>query len=422
MLSQREKLHLNIFVSSCLLAMIGFFLSRFLLSISIVMLVINALLQDDLKARFRLISAQPFFWIMAALFFTAFVSGIWSKDKSDWLRACSIKLPLFLLPTVFAMQKGLIERLFIRLSVVWIILSFLGSCWTMLQYMQSKIIYDISYSASKVLPTWAGDSHIRFSIAVIIAILLWLQMEWGKLPSNQLSRWALRIIMIWLMLFLLILSSKTGWIGLFMVILPLCLYHLYRNGYMKSAVALIVLMLTLPLAAYKAIPTLRGRVNYIKYQLEHYDETRFSGVYSDQNRVLSLKAGWDLFLEHWLVGTGYGDLKYEMNRWFEINAPYVPVSERFRPLNQWLSYGAATGIIGMLLVTAILLLPFFNKNWQDYQTALAFAVFMMLLFLYEGMLDDQLGVFLFTFFTLWWNFLCEHRWISSRTQPELSTT
>ncbi len=100
---------------------------------------------------------------------------------------------------------------------------------------------------------------------------------------------------------------------------------------------------------------------------------------------------------------GYGDIKEETAKWYAANAPEIPSSHQFLPLNQWMLSGSGAGIAAVLLFTVVVLLPFFSKHWQQNKQALAFVLFMDLVFFYESTINDQFGVFLFCFFILYWN-------------------
>ena len=65
--------------------------------------------------------------------------------------------------------------------------------------------------------------------------------------------------------------------------------------------------------------------------------------------------------------------------------------------------GSGAGIVAVVLFTAVACMPFFLKQWKQHQQALAFVLFMNMLFLYETTIDDQFGVFLYCFFILYWN-------------------
>lgn len=64
--------------------------------------------------------------------------------------------------------------------------------------------------------------------------------------------------------------------------------------------------------------------------------------------------------------------------------------------------GSGTGIAGVLIFTFAVMLPFFSARWRANKPALFFLLFMNVVFLYESTLEDQRGVFVYTFFTLWW--------------------
>ncbi len=404
MISTRETAHLYIFLLGCVLAMAGFFFSRALLSIASIVLIVNAFFQGDLKERLQLLVRQHLLIAMVTAFMIALVSGIWSEDKASWLKVCMVKLPILFFPLVFILQKGMTKKFWSILTAVWIGLVLCGSFWSMMYFIQSLGNLEMMYRISKVLPTWAGDSHIRFSMAVVVALLLWLKLEGWNLIEDLRTKWIVRFFMLWLMLFLIILSAKTGWVGLFLVVIPFYLYHVFKAGYRKLVLAMLLFALALPVIAFHTIPTFQARVNYIMYELENIGQKKSEGVYSDHNRMFSMQAGWDIIKENWVAGVGYGDLAKATNDWFDVNASHVPPSERFRPLNQWLNAGAATGIFGIISVSVVAFMPFFLKEWRWNKPALAFAVFMFLIFLYENPMDDQLGVFLFSFFLLWWNY------------------
>ncbi|GIV33805.1 MAG: hypothetical protein KatS3mg031_1340 [Chitinophagales bacterium] len=397
---KRQKAHLYVFIIAVLSSMMGFFFSRTLLSISLGVLIGQAFLQGDLRARLQATWKEPLFYPMALVFFIAAFSGLWSADKVAWMQACFNKVPFLLLPFVFSRQAGLTEKYWAAMSLLWVALVLAGSVFTLVQFTVHYYALENMYQVSKVLPTWAAGSHIRFSMAVVVALLLCLRLE--ELESfSRSAKLLLRLIMMWLMLFLLILSAKTGWVGLFLVVIPALLYHLFHRGHRILVVALLAIALLLPVVSYYVLPTFRERVHYIRYELEHPEQKRAAGVYSDHNRLLSMQAGWDIFLRHPVRGVGYGDMYVATYAWFEAHAPQVPPSERFRPLNQWLNAAAASGIAGLIVVTLAALLPFFLRTWRGSSSAIALAFFMLLVFLYENPLEDQLGVFLYAFF-MWW--------------------
>ena len=403
MQSTRATIHLNLFFAGMLLVMTGFMFSRALLSIGTFTLIANGFLQKDLKERWTVFLQHKFLVGISCLFLFPLLSGLWSEDTAEWLKVLQIKLPLLLLPFALVMQKGFVRKQFVFFSLLWMLLLFGGTVWSMLQYLQQKEQYDLLYRFSKTIPTLARNDHIRFSMAIIIAMLLWLKLEEWKAITSSTVLWIIRALMIWFVLFLHLLAAKTGLLGFYLIIVPVTLWQIYALGKKQWAVAGILVALLLPVLAYQLLPTFKTRVHYVLYDRENLIAGNISGDFSDGNRFLSIRSGWYVFQQNWLTGVGYGDIKTETGKWYDVHAPAVPLSERFLPLNQWVTSGSGAGIAAILLFSIVIVLPFFSKQWRQNKQTIAFVLFMNTIFLYECTIDDQFGVFLFCFFTTYWH-------------------
>ena len=403
MQSTRATIHLSLFFTAIILLLFGFLFSRALLSIATFMIIANGLLQADWKERWPLFLQQKYLVGISCLFILPFISGLWSHDSTVWLHAMGDKLPLLLMPFALVIQKGFEKKQFVFFSLLWILLLFAGTLWSGLQYLQQKDLYNNLYRFSKVIPTWADNDHIRFSMGMIISILLWLKLEEWKAIHSSLLVWLMRAVMLWFILFLHIMGAKTGLIGLYLIIVPLILWQLFTTGKKSMAIATLVIACSLPVVAYQLLPTFKTRMHYILYDRDNWKSENFSGDFSDGNRLLSMQSGWYVFQHNWLTGVGYGDIKTETSKWYDVHAPAVAIPERYLPLNQWITAGSGAGIGAVLLFTVIILMPFFSKQWQQNKQAMAFVIFMNIVFLYECTIDDQFGVFIFSFFTLYWH-------------------
>ncbi len=399
----RATIHLSVFFTGIFLLMIGFLFSRVILSMGTVIIIANGLLQNDWKERWNVFLQNKFLVGISCLFLLPFISGLWSDNKIEWLIVLQDKLPLLLMPFALVIQKGFEKKQFLFFSLLWIGLLFGGSVWSTINYLQQADFYNNAYRFSKVIPTPAGNDHIRFSMGIVIAFLLWLKLEEWKAITSAALLWFMRTVMLWFVLFLHILSAKTGWIGLYIIIVPLTIWQLFTSGKKAIAIACLLFALLLPVLAYQLLPTFKTRVHYVLYDRENWKAENFSGNYSDGNRILSMRSGWYVFRQNWLTGVGYGDIKNETGKWYDEYAPAVPLSERYLPLNQWLASGSGAGIAAVLLFSIVILLPFFSGQWRKNKQALAFILFMNIIFLYECTIDDQFGVFLFSFFTLYWH-------------------
>lgn len=399
----RAQIHHLLFYSAIGCMVIGFLCSRALLSIGTIAIIINAFLQGDLKERFRQFSSDKLSIGISCLFLLPFLSGLWSSNKQEWAALMLDKLPLLLLPFAFVEQKGIERKQFVKFKLLWIGAMFAGSVWSVLQYGIQFQYFNKAYQFSQTIPTPAADDHIRFSMGIIIALLFWLKLEeWKAITVNGLKT-GIRAVALWLILYLHLLGAKTGLLGLYVVLLPLLFLQLYKAGKQKIMGIALVATLCLPLLAYSVLPTFRQRMNYVLFEAINWNSQVFAGRFSDANRWASIQSGWYLFSNNWLAGVGYGDVKEEAAVWYKRQAPAVAETEQFLPLNQWVMSGSGAGFTAVLIFTIVVLMPFFLPRWKQHKQALAFVLFMNLVFLYESTIDDQLGVFLYCFFILYWN-------------------
>lgn len=398
----RAAIHRSLFFTGIVVAMSGFMFSRALLSIGTFILIANGCLQNDLKERFAAFFKYKVVAGISCLFLLPFISGLWSDDKATWGTMMLDKLPLLLMPFALVLQKGFERKQFTALSLFWILLLFGGSVWSTIQYMQQRQLYHELYRFSKTIPTWAGNDHIRFSMGIVVGILLWLKLEEWKVIHHTVVIWLMRVMMIWFVLFLHILGAKTGLIGCYFILLPLLIWQLFTTGKKRAALYVLASACILPIVSYCLLPTFKTRMHYILYDRENWVQGNINGNFSDGNRLLSMQSGWHVFQKNWLTGVGYGDIRTATDEWYNTYAPEVTV-ERYLPLNQWLTSGSGAGIVAVLLFTVIILLPLFTKDWQKNKQSFAFFVYMNFIFMFETTIDDQFGVFIFCFFTLYWH-------------------
>lgn len=403
MATNRSTIHFYLFCAGILLMMVGFLLSRAFLSIGMITVIANGFLQGDFKERVGVFKKDYLLPGITGLFLLPFISGLWSNDQSAWLEMMQDMLPLFLLPFAMTMQKGFERKHFLFFALVWMSLLFAGSVWSAAHYVIDQENYQALYRISKTLPTPAENDHIRFSMAIVIALLIGLKLEEWNSSSSLVVKWTCRIAAAWFVIYLHVLGAKTGLMGLYVVVLPLFIWQLYHTGRKQLATAALVAILCLPVVAYYSIPTFRIRLQYVLFEQNNWQEKQFAGNFSDVNRLASIKGGWYVFQNNLLAGVGYGDIKEEVAKWYAENAPEIPPSQQFLPLNQWMLSGSGAGIAAVFLFTLVVLLPFFNKHWQQNKQALAFVLFMDIVFFYEATINDQFGVFLFCFFILYWN-------------------
>ena len=137
-------------------------------------------------------------------------------------------------------------------------------------------------------------------------------------------------------------------------------YMVHRRQFLVGIVGLAVL-LSIPVIAYKTLPTFQGKVDYFSYDMFMYERGEGANL-SDSGRLASLDAGWEITKDNWLWGVGTANIRSEVDQFFQEKYPDYP--EVFMPQNQFLFSWAATGILGFLLTVFAFFYPvFYFGEW-----------------------------------------------------------
>ncbi|HEX6335127.1 MAG TPA: O-antigen ligase family protein [Flavisolibacter sp.] len=382
-----------------LLSLVALFYSRALLSITMFGLFAVTVFHRHVGEQLKNFTRNPLLLGMSFLFLIPFISGLWSADQEEWLNVMRVKLPLLLTPIVFACRWRLSEQKWRYVGFLFIVLTVIATGWSLLQYLRDMEEVHEGYLRSKIIRTPLDNDHIRFSWMVSMAILLCLLFI--HIVPAKLTRWLMGAAALWLAAYLHILSARTGLLTFYMVVIIYSLWLLFTNRHRKLAAAGIVLLVLLPLLAWMVLPTFRNRIRYMLYDISHVRAQTYLPGSNDGNRIMSLRAGWNILAEH-PFGVGAGDVKGEAYRWYDRNIPGILQSDKIEPSSEWLIYGDAAGWPAVLLFTIIMLIPLLLKNIRHRVFWIALNITAAFSFLFDIGLEGQYGVFLYVLLVAWW--------------------
>lgn len=379
----------------CILGMVlGFLLSRSMLSIAMILFGVNGI--RDVHPREWM---KNKWWLLGIAWIAIYaLSWFWSADKHAWGTRLEVKLPFLILPLAFSFLPKFTTR---QLQVITLGMGIFFACSAL--YSISFLVreseqYITGYRFSHVLPTLPKYDHIRSSMAVVLFII-WSVYVWPLMESKAVKRWLTAIIIL-LAIFIHILAAKTGILSLYLFLAG---YGLYL-GLMKKKIAGLLIIAAIPTSVFialKVFPTFRERVNYIDftvYMLKHGDK---SGNIGDIARLMSYSIAVDVIKEHPLAGVGAGDMKAVMDEEYAARYPDVPEYGRLLPHNQFLTVGLGCGIPAMLVVIAwfFVLLKLVRRRRKSFFFLMVWLILLLQLMI-EPVLEVQFGVFVFSFFLL----------------------
>ncbi len=340
-------------------------------------------------------------WTFMAMALVPLISDLWTTGIYFFAERGIMKCVLILFPAfVFAISPDAKKATILHIIIIAAMLISTVYSMTLFFIDQSDIL--ASYKVSKVMKVLSYGDHIRISWMVVISILMAIY-QLAKRPKTV---WKILLIayIIFQTLFLHFLGSKTGLLSLYMMYMILTFY-LLPQGKKWIFIVVLALLAGIALLSVKFIPSLKERVNFIRYDFEHYSKGEYRDGLSDAVRFYSLMAGKDIITGHPISGVGFSRLQQSTNQWYDQNRPEIKTESRFLPSSQYIIYWASGGILALLVMMAHTLMPFFIRCLRTDVWFMAFFIPAISSFTYETHLEGQLPLFVYGFFTAWFWFL-----------------
>lgn len=383
--------------ATIILMLASLFVSRAFLSISLIAFIVLTTLHDQLYAQLKQFLASPLLVSISLLFFIPFISGLWSGDKHEWVKVLLVKLPFLMLPIAFAGKWQLKEKEWLIIAYVFLLFTAIACCWSAGQYLMDTQSINESYLRAKTIPTPLDDDHVRFSWLVCLAVITTVLLL-DKFPVKYRAVWM--VLLIIPIVYLHILSARTGLVMLYVSGLAFAVYKARQRP--RTSLLVVGILVSALLVSWFCFPTFQNRIKYNLYDISFVIENKYMSGSSDGNRFISLKAGWQILQKNPWLGVGAGDLGNETNHWYDKHVTGIKETDKLYPSSEWLVYGGMAGWAGVCFFTAIIFFPLCIKNITHRFFWCLLHIVAVLGFFIETSLEIQYGIFIYTFFVLWW--------------------
>lgn len=329
-------------------------------------------------------------------FFIVLVSALWSSDVGYTLERLRIKLPFLVLPFAFASMPPLNRKEVMTIMYFVVAIMFCLSVYVFIDFL-------VNFEECMELLGKGGhlhtpSNHIRFSLTLALAILSGIVLFFENFHlHNKAERWILGFTTLFLFGFIHLLSVRSGIVALYLGLLVLILHCVVaKKKYLLGVVGIIALVV-LPYVAYHSVPTFRLKMDYARWDFLQFKQGLGSD-YPDSERLVSMQVGLEIFSNHPLFGVGAGDLKAQVQQYYQHN---LEGKYNFRmPHNQFITVMAGSGLVGLLAFLVAFFTPLFVGRNYAQPMFFAFHSVMFMSFLVENTLENSFGVSLYLFFLL----------------------
>lgn len=391
------------------------FSMEFLLSICMIAMIMLSFFQRDeqstgfrlkvrstLRDNFEKFLKDKSFLLITIPFFLVLFTSVYSADWQYTLERLRVKIPFLLLPFAFFSlpnieKKDLQKILFFQLFLACVAAIGVGG-----NYLIDFDAITNKLSSGGAIPT--PGNHIRFSLILAFSVIAGASLFWTNLSDRQdevqlkysFERTLVLLMTLFLFMFMHVLSVRSGLLVLYISIgLLLLRYIFFSRRYLIGLVGMIIL-LSLPVIAYKTVPSFKNKLSYMEYDLRMYLSGNGAN-YSDAERLTSLQAGLEVGNEHMWLGVGAGDLRQAIKDKYKKDFPEV---NRRMPHNQFITIYAGTGLIGLLFFTFSFFYPIIKGRRFTDALFLTINAIIFFSFMMESTIENAVGIAFYLFYLL----------------------
>ena len=388
--------HLSWF--GCLLCLSSLSSSKALQSISIGVLGAGALWQLWEAQSLNAWKSNRFAWWLTGIFVLTFLSYFLTSDLSQWSRDMKGKVLFVAIPLALGGMIAFSARLYRLLWYAFILSQTIVAAISLGRYFAHFDTMNEAIGKNANIDIVGNMSHIYFGLILALSIVLGLYLVWRfKAVWWAGEKYLLLILVFTNIVFLHLLTSRTGLLTFYVGLLTMGIYILFQHQKKWPVLALLTVLLIGPVLSYQFVPSFRQRIDVTVWDVQQfYYDSETASDYSLASRFFAWETAWNMFVRQPLTGIGLADIETEMLRQAPEN---IPTDKRLNnPHNQYLEYAAAFGILGWVWLGGMLLLPWWDSHFRISWLAPTFISMFATGMVFESLLERQVGICLFCFF------------------------
>lgn len=207
------------------------------------------------------------------------------------------------------------------------------------------------------------------------------------------------LLVLYFSVFIALLSSKAGIIGLFFLYAGVLLFAMIKmKGRLRVAIYLSTTMSAFFFFLLVLNPSVRVRFQAAEKSLKTNYEVRTDTLESSVARILIWKSAMEIIGEEPVLGVGTGDVRDELVKKYREKKIIPAINNEYNAHNQYLQTYLAAGIAGLLALIGCLTVAFTVALRSGNLLYFLFALLFSFHILVESMLERQAGVVFYAFF------------------------
>lgn len=421
MLINRHSLHTKIRLSAFLLFVCSLPFSILVNNISIMLLLLNWLLEGSFKTKWLQFKKQALAHYFIILYIAYIMGLIYSANSHQGLFELEKKMALFLMPLLIATSPKMVLK-----DLRLVFKAFIFSCTLAtffcfayaiyrnyqedytLSYLYNAIFYDIHvpngytylnywYFTYELFSSAVKMHPVYLSMYIVFDSCLIVYLWWNKPELSKKNRIMVLLLLVYNFLVILLLSSRTQLFSLILFGTSFLLYQSYINRKMLRSVLFMLAVYAAGFAIILFNPVLKERfIDSNKFKT-HFSDNKY-GAGGLSLRMYKWRYAVETIEKSPLVGTGTGDAQDQLQLTYKKHDFKIAYDERYNAHNQFLQTFLEIGIGGLLLLCVGFFVPLYlaikGRKWLY----VVFILVFLISCLTESMLEANKGIVFYAFF------------------------
>ncbi|MBC7446776.1 MAG: O-antigen ligase family protein [Hymenobacteraceae bacterium] len=355
---RRNELALPVLGFGCAVYVVGLFTSRALISLSPLLLVLAALLNQTRARGWRAYWRNPAALVPAALYALVVVSVVITTDMAEWRHQVFRQLPLVVVPLAVAVAPPLPARYRAALAAWWLLVGTTVAAATLVHFLRHRAAIEEAISRSKTQTALTGIGHIYFGVMLALCAMYGLEIASSTSRARATGvRVAAGLAALLCAATMHLLAYRTGLVALYGALAVSVVQTLIVRRQLIVGFLMVLGLLAAPVVAYYALPSVRLRVAQTLDDLRRYQSGQDINEYSLSQRLAAWSTAGTLARQHWLVGVGQADVQLVMREQYARRSFGLRTENQIPPHNQYLQYLLGGGVLTVALLLTWLLLP-----------------------------------------------------------------
>lgn len=380
---------------ACVVGVVGLLSARALVAIAPIVGVAAALTNPELRRTIPQYFRNGAAIRAAALFTFLLLTGLYTSNWPVWRHELWRYLPWLGVPLAFTLAVPLTGRQRLAVGALFVLGTAAVGLGTLGQYLLDPARANEAIHLGQNVPVITRVFHITFGVMLALAFFWGLLLRRSPLAGPVL-RAALLAAAVAAALALHILAYRTGIMVLYTGLLVVALRLLVRR-HLVVGLGLLVLMCVGPWLAYHTLGSVRQRIDSSVWDVQQYTLGHDINNYSLARRLAAIETAGAIVGKHWLLGVAPADVDQAMNEQYSWKGFGLLPANRVAVHNQYLQAVLGGGLVGLLLLLAVLFWPL-TQAWARRNPAVGFFILIQATaMLVDAVLELQIGLNLFVF-------------------------